>query len=53
MELQEKRRQYGVYATEALEEVLIFMEKSEGRVDRCKKLLEEMWRMRRRRIEQL
>ena len=33
------------------EEVLIFMEKSEDKLDRCKKLL--MLRMRRRRIEQL
>ena len=51
-ELQEIRRRYGVYGTEALEEVLLFMEKNEEKVDRCKKMLEEMWKMRRR-IEQL
>ena len=49
-ELQEIRR-YGVYGTEAPEVVLMFMEKSEEKVDRCKKMLGEMWR--RRRIEQL
>ena len=48
-ELQEKRRRYGVYGTEALEELQMFMEKSEEKVNRCKKTLEEMWR----RIEQL
>ena len=52
-ELQEIRMRYGVYGTEALEEVLMFMEKSEEKVDRCKNMLEEMWRMRRRRVEQL
>ena len=52
-ELQEIRRRYGVCGTEALQEVLMFMEKGEEKVDRCKKMLEEMWRMRRRRIEQL
>ena len=52
-ELQEIRRQYGVYGTEALKEVLLFIEKNEAKVDRCKKMLEEIWRMRRRRIEQL
>ena len=36
-ELQETRRRYGA---EALEEVLMFMEKSEEKVDRCKKMLE-------------
>ena len=51
-ELQEIRRRYGVYGTEALEEVLMFMEKKEEKVSRCKKMLEEMWRVRRRRIEQ-
>ena len=51
-ELQEIRRQYGVYETEALEEVLMFMEKSEEKVNQFKKMLEEMWRMRRR-VEQL
>ena len=30
-ELQEIRRRYGVYGTEALEEVLMFMEKSEAK----------------------
>ena len=40
-ELQEIRRQYGVYGTngKALEEVLMFMEKSEELVDRCKKMI--------------
>ena len=52
-ELQEIRRRYGVYGTEALEEVLLFMEKNDEKLDRCKKMLEEMWRKRRRRIEQL
>ena len=52
-ELQEIRRRYGVYGTEALEEVLMFMEKSEERVDGRKKMLEEMWGMRRKRIEEL
>ena len=52
-ELQEIRRRYGVYGAEALEEVLMFMEKNEEKVNRCKKMLEEMWRARRRRIEQL
>ena len=42
-ELQEIRRQHGVYGTEALEEVM-FMEKNEEKVNRCKKMLEEMWR---------
>ena len=51
-ELQEIR-QYGVYGTKALEEVIMFMGKSEVKVDRCKKMLEEMWRVRRRRSEQL
>ena len=51
-ELQQIRRQYGVYGTEAPEGVLMFMEKNEEKVDRCKKMLEEMWRMRKR-IEQL
>ena len=41
-ELQKIRRRYGVYGTEAQEEVLIFMEKNEEMVDRCKKMLEEM-----------
>ena len=36
----------------SLEEVLMFMEKNEEKVSRCKKMLEEMWRVRRRRIEQ-
>ena len=45
-ELQVIRRQYGVYGAEALEEVLMFREKSEERVNRCKKML----RMRMRRI---
>ena len=44
-ELQEIRRRYGAYGTEALEEILLFMEKNEEKVDRCKKMLEEMWRM--------
>ena len=52
-ELHEIRRRYGEYGTEALEEVLLFMEKNEENVDRCKKMQEEMWRMRRKRIEQL
>ena len=52
-ELQEIRRQYGVNGTEALEEVLLFMEKNEEKVGGCKKMLVEIWRMRRRRIEQL
>ena len=52
-ELQEIRRRYGVYGTEALEEVLMFMEKNEDKVNRCKKMFKEMWRVRRRRIELL
>ena len=51
-ELQGVRRRYGVYGTKALEEVLMFIEKNEEKVSRCKKILEEMWRVRRRRIEQ-
>ena len=47
LELQEIRKRYGAYRTEALEELLMFLEKSEENVDRCKKMLEEMWRMRR------
>ena len=44
-ELQEIRRRYGVYGTEALEEVLMFMEKmfmekNQEKVSRCKKMLE-------------
>ena len=31
----------------------MFMEKNEEKVSRCKKMLKEMWRVRRRRIEQL
>ena len=49
-ELQEIRRRYGVYGTEALEEGLMFMEKNEEKVNRCKKMLEEMWRVRRRKL---
>ena len=41
-ELQKIRRRYGVYGTEALEEVLTFIEKSEENLDRCKKMLKEM-----------
>ena len=51
-ELQEIRR-YGVYGTETLEEVLMFMEKNEEKVNGCKKILKWMWRVRRRKIEQL
>ena len=51
-ELQEIRRRYSLHGTEALEEVLMFMEQNEKKVSRCKKKLEEMWRVRRRRIEQ-
>ena len=51
-ELQEIRRRYGAYGSEALEEILMFMEKNEEKVSRCKKMFEEMWRVRRRRIEQ-
>ena len=51
-ELQEIRRRYSIYGTEALEEVLMLMEKNEEKVSRCKKMLEEMWRVKRRRIEQ-
>ena len=36
-ELQEIRR-YGAYGTEALEQVLMFMEKNEEKVNRCKKI---------------
>ena len=50
VELQEIRRQYGVYGTKALEEVIMFMEKSEEKVNRGEKMLEEMCK---RRIEQL
>ena len=49
-EVQEIRKQCGVNGTKALEEVLMFMEKSEEKIERCKKMLKEMWR---RRIEQL
>ena len=45
-------RRYGVYGTEALEEFLMFMEKNEEKVSRCKKMLKEMWMVRKRRIEQ-
>ena len=34
-ELKEIRRRYGVYGTEALEEVLMFIEKNEEKVDQC------------------
>ena len=49
---QEDDMVYMEVGTEALEEVLMFMEKNEENVSRCKKMLEEMWRVRRRRIEQ-
>ena len=49
--LQEIRRRYGVYGTEALVKVLMFMEKSEEKVVQSKRMLEEMWRT--RRIERL
>ena len=52
-ELQEIRRRYGIYGTKALEKVLMFMEKNEEKVNRCMNLLEEMWWVGRRRIEQL
>ena len=52
-ELQEIRRRYGVYGTEAPKEVLMFIEKNEEKVDGCKEMLKEMWRMRKRRIELL
>ena len=32
LELQEIRRRYGVYGTEALEDILMFMEKNEDKV---------------------
>ena len=41
----------GVYGSDALNELLIFMEKSEEKVAQCNKMLEDMWR--RRRIERL
>ena len=44
-ELQEIKRRYGVYGTEALEEVLMLMEKSEKKADQCKKMLKEMWKV--------
>ena len=31
----------------------MFMKKSKEKTDRCKKMLEEMWRMRRMRVEQV
>ena len=53
-ELLEIRRPYGVYGTKALKEVLMFMEKSEEKVNKCKKMLKlrRVLKMRRR-IEQL
>ena len=35
------RRQHGVYGTKPQEEVLMFMEKNEEKVNRCKKMLKE------------
>ena len=42
-EVREIKRRYGVYGTEAVEEVLMFMEKNQENVDRYKKMLEEIW----------
>ena len=38
-----RRDRYGVNGTEALKEVLLFLGKSEEKVDRWKKMLEKMW----------
>ena len=50
-ELREIRERYGVCGAEALEEVLLFGGRSGEKVGQCKKMLEEMWKLRRRRIE--
>ena len=42
------RERYGVYGAEALEEVLLFGGRSREKVEQCKKMLEEMWKLRRR-----
>ena len=52
-ELQEIRRRHGVYGAETLEEVLMFMDKNEEKVHQYKRMLEEMWRRRKRRVEQM
>ena len=50
-ELQEIRRRFGAYGAEALEGVLMFVEKNEEKVDQCMMMLEEIWR--KRRVEQM
>ena len=50
-ELREIWERYGVCGAEALEEVLLFGGRSGEKVEQCKKMLEEMWKLRRRRIE--
>ena len=50
-ELREIRERYGVCGAEALEEVLLFGGNGGEKVEQCKKMLEEMWKLRRRRIE--
>ena len=41
-ELQEIRRRYGVYGAEALEGVLMFVDKNKEKADQCKMMLEEL-----------
>ena len=50
-ELREIRERYGVCGAKALEEVLLFERRGGEQVEQCKKMLEEMWKLRRRRIE--
>ena len=50
-ELREIRERYGVCGAEALEEVLLFGGRGREKVKQCKKMLEEMCKLRRGRIE--
>ena len=45
------REQFGVTREEALEEILLFREKTEEKVERSIALLKEMWRRRRREMD--
>ena len=50
-ELREIRERYGVCGAEALEEVLLFGGRGGEKVEQCRAMLEEMWKLRSRRIE--
>ena len=45
--MDEIRQQFGVMRGDELQEVLAFGEKTEGRVERVMRMLEQMWKRRR------